>query len=256
MNLSNPIHQRRVMEKMPVGEIWGVGRKLTDRLNYIGIDTALQLADSNLTMMKNKFSVVMERTIRELNGEPCIDNEDHSPKKQIICSRSFGQKIEDYSTLREALVTFAAKASERLRSEGQCTKQITAFIRTSGFSTEPCYSKTATITLAQPTADCREIATKVTKILDSIFLDGFRYAKAGVLLNDFYEPGIYQKDMFYDDTLPQSQNLMRVIDRLNTSSGARTLFLGGQGVKKKWDMRQRYLSPNYTTSWADLPVMK
>lgn len=257
VDLSDPKRQKKLLSITPVSEVWGVGRKHTEHLQRIGVTTALGLAQVDTRLIRSHLSVVMERTVRELNGEACIDLEQSpAPKQQIVCSRSFGQKMTDYSDLRETICEFAARAAEKLRGEGQLAHVVNVFIRTSPFvKTDPYYSNMATGRLTFPSSDTRDLLALTTRLLDSIWKEGYRYAKAGVMLGDFCPPEHVQFDLFHkhiDD--PCRDQLMRTIDIINSSSRTKVWF-GGQRPRNDWFMKQELLSPAYTTRWSCLPLV-
>lgn len=258
VDLTNPDRQRRLLALVPVDDVWGVGRLLSKRLNALGITTALDLANASPRAIRDQFSVVLERTVRELNGESCIELEEIPPtKKQIVCSRSFGVKITQFELLREAVCEYATRATEKLRKEQQQAKVLTVFIRTSPFKdNEPQYSNSASGELLIPSCDTRDFIELANHLLKRIWKDGFRYAKAGVMLSDFYDPGMFQPGLFDDvSTRSNSQQLMSVLDTIN-QSGAGKIFFAGQGTKKDWSMKREHLSPAYTTRWDQLPRVK
>lgn len=258
VDLTNPDRQRRLLALVPVDDVWGVGRRLSKRLNALGITTALDLANASPRAIRDQFSVVLERTVRELNGESCIELEEIPPtKKQIVCSRSFGVKVTQFELLREAVCEYATRATEKLRKEQQQAKVLTVFIRTSPFKdNEPQYSNSASGELRIPSCDTRDFIELANHLLKRIWKDGFRYAKAGVMLSDFYDPGMFQLGLFDDvSTRANSQQLMSVLDTIN-QSGAGKVFFAGQGTKKDWSMKREHLSPAYTTRWDQLPRVK
>lgn len=258
VDLTNPDRQRRLLSLVPVDDVWGVGRRLSKRLNALGITTALDLANASPGAIRDQFSVVLERTVRELNGESCIELEEIPPtKKQIVCSRSFGAKVTQFELLREAVCEYATRATEKLRKEQQQAKVMTVFIRTSPFKdNEPQYSNSASGELLIPSCDTRDFIELANHLLKRIWKDGFRYAKAGVMLSDFYDPGMFQPGLFDDvSTRSNSQQLMSVLDTIN-QSGAGKVFFAGQGTKKDWSMKREHLSPAYTTRWDQLPRVK
>lgn len=258
VDLTNPDRQRRLLALVPVDDVWGVGRRLSKRLNALGITTALDLANASPRAIRDQFSVVLERTVRELNGESCIELEEIPPtKKQIVCSRSFGVKVTHFELLREAICEYATRATEKLRKEQQQAKVMTVFIRTSPFKdNEPQYSNSASGELLIPSCDTRDFIELASHLLKRIWKDGFRYAKAGVMLSDFYDPGMFQPGLFDDvSTRSNSQQLMSVLDTIN-QSGAGKVFFAGQGTKKDWSMKREHLSPAYTTRWDQLPRVK
>lgn len=258
VDLTNQDRQRRLLALVPVDDVWGVGRRLSKRLNALGITTALDLANASPRAIRDQFSVVLERTVRELNGESCIELEEIPPtKKQIVCSRSFGAKVTQFELLREAVCEYATRATEKLRKEQQQAKVLTVFIRTSPFKdSEPQYSNSASGELLIPSCDTRDFIELANHLLKRIWKDGFRYAKAGVMLSDFYDPGMFQPGLFDDvSTRSNSQQLMSVLDTIN-QSGAGKVFFAGQGTKKDWSMKREHLSPAYTTRWDQLPRVK
>ena len=255
VDLTNPDRQRRLLALVPVDDVWGVGRRLSKRLNALGITTALDLANASPRAIREQFSVVLERTVRELNGESCIELEEIPPtKKQIVCSRSFGVKVTQFELLREAVCEYATRATEKLRKEQQQAKVLTVFIRPSPFKdNEPQYSNSASGELLIPSCDTRDFIELANHLLKRIWKDGFRYAKAGVMLSDFYDPGMFQPGLFDDVSIrSNSQQLMSVLDTIN-QSGAGKVFFAGQGTKKDWSMKREHLSPAYTTRWDQLP---
>lgn len=234
VDLTNPDRQRRLLALVPVDDVWGVGKRLSKRLNALGIITALDLANASPRAIRDQFSVVLERTVRELNGESCIELEEIPPtKKQIVCSRSFGAKVTQFELLREAVCEYATRATEKLRKEQQQAKVMTVFIRTSPFKdNEPQYSNSASGELLIPSCDTRDFIELANHLLKRIWKDGFRYAKAGVMLSDFYDPGMFQPGLFDDvSTRSNSQQLMSVLDTIN-QSGAGKVFFAGQ-VRRK-----------------------
>ena len=153
-----------------------------------GHKTALDLSEQSTWIIRKHFNVVLERTVRELRGEPCPDLEEFAPVKQeIVCSRSFGERITDYEHMRQAICSYAAREAEKLRGEHQYCRFISAFVKTSPFAlNEPYYGNSASVRLLTPTQDSRDIINAAIKCLDKIWKDGHRYQKAGVMLGDFF----------------------------------------------------------------------
>lgn len=258
VDLSDPARQRKLMALLPVGEVWGIGRRLSAKLNMLGVNTVLELADADPKWLRQHFSVVVERTARELNGDPCLALEEVSPpKKEIVCSRSFGERVTELQVMREAVSSYAARAAEKLRREGRTARTLNVFVRTGMFNpNEPTYSNAATIEFSAPTDDTRHLIGGAMRGLDRIWRDGYRYAKAGVLLGDFFEPGVWQPGLFDEPArVSNSDALMSVVDRIN-ASGKGKVWFAGQGVQKTWAMKREMLSPAYTTRWTDLPLIR
>ncbi|EPH3059520.1 Y-family DNA polymerase [Klebsiella aerogenes] len=259
VDLSNAERQRKLMAALPVEEVWGVGRRIAKRLETMGIRTVLQLADTDIRFIRKHFNVVLERTVRELRGEPCLELEEFAPVKQeIICFRSFGHRITEYEEMRQAICSYASRAAEKLRQEHQYCRFISVFVKTSPFAPdERYYANNASVTLLTPTQDSRDIIAAATRCLDAIWQSGCRYQKAGVMLGDFYSQGVAQLNLF-DENAPRknSQKLMEVLDRLNAEDGRGTLYFAGQGIQQPWQMKREMLSPRYTTRYSDLPTVK
>ncbi len=257
VDLSDPERQKKLLALTPVAEVWGVGRKHTSSLEGKGITTALKLAQIDTQQIRRHYSIVMERTVRELNGESCIELDNSpAPKQQIVCSRSFEKKMSDSTMLREAICGFAARAVEKLREGGQLAQTVNVFIRTSPHGkTDPYYSNSATGKLINPSSDTRDILRMATRLFDTIYKKDYRYAKGGVILGDFCLPGQAQYDLFHPQTdNPNRDKLMQAIDSIN-HSGQGQIWFGGQRPKKDWFMKQSHLSPAYTTRWSCLPLV-
>lgn len=258
VDLSSPERQRRLMAKTPVEEVWGVGRRLSSRLQEMGIKTVLQLAECDMWFIRKNFSVVLERTVRELRGEPCLAFEEFVPAKQeIISSRSFGDRVTEYEPMREAVCAWAARAAEKLRVERQYCRYVSTFVKNSPHdAAERYYSNSAGVRLQTPTQDTRDIIAAAVRALDAVWKPGPRYVKVGVMLGDFFSQGVAQLNLF-DSCGPRanSEKLMETIDTINRK-GRGTLWFAGQGTGEQWAMRRDFLSPCYTTRFTDLPWVK
>lgn len=258
VDLSNIERQQRLLALISVEDVWGIGRRISKKLNSMGINTALDLSESSLWVIRKHFNVVLERTVRELRGEQCLELEEFVPaKQQIICSRSFGSRITQYSDMHQAICAYAERASEKLRSERQFCRFVSVFLRTSPHAdNEVYYANQASMKLLTPSNDTRDIINSATNSLKRIWVDGHRYMKAGIMLTDFFSNGISQLNLF-DENKPRKNStaLMEAIDRLN-SSGKGKVWFAGQGIEKNWAMKREMLSPAYTTRYSDLPVAK
>ncbi|MGU6745723.1 translesion error-prone DNA polymerase V subunit UmuC [Salmonella enterica subsp. houtenae serovar 6,7:z4,z24:-] len=258
VDLSNIDRQRRLMALTSVEDVWGVGRRISKKLNSMGINTALDLAESSLWIIRKHFNVVLERTVRELRGEQCLELEEFSPtKQQIICSRSFGHRITQYSDMYQAICAYAERAAEKLRGERQFCRFVSVFVRTSPHAdNEIYYGNQASVKLLIPSNDTRDIINAATNALRRVWIDGHRYMKAGVMLADFFSNGVAQLNLFDDNSQRRnSAALMGAIDKLN-KSGKGKVWFAGQGFEKSWTMKREMLSPAYTTRYSDLPVAR
>lgn len=258
LDLSDVERQRKLMGLVAVEDVWGVGRRISKKLNTLGIFTAKDLSEQSTSTIRKHFNVVLERTVRELRGEPCLTLEDLTPaRQQIMCSRSFGSRITEYDEMRQAVCAYAERAAAKLREDGQYCRFISVFLRTSPHAEgEVFYGNQAAGTLLTPSNDTRDILRVATEALDRIWVEGHRYMKAGVMLGDFFSQGVAQMNLFDAPPSPlNSEALMGVIDGLN-QSGKGKVWFAGQGIEKAWAMKREMLSPAYTTRYADLPVAK
>ncbi|RWR03881.1 DNA polymerase V subunit UmuC [[Pantoea] beijingensis] len=258
LDLSSTVRQQKLMALLAVDHVWGIGQRLSKKLNQMGIKTALQLANTPTALIRKHFGVVVERTVRELRGESCLMFEEVIPGKQhILCSRSFSSRITDYAQMREAICSYAVRAAEKLRHERQYCREVGAFIRTSPHDdNHPYYANSASSRLLTPTQDSRDIINRAVYCLDAIWRPEQRYMKGGVMLGDFFSQGIAQFDLF-DPQPPRrnSEQLMSLLDKHN-QQGRGTLWFAGQGIQQQWQMKRDFLSPAYTTQLNELPVAK
>jgi len=248
-----------LLARIDVGEVWGVGRKLTPRLQAMGIGTVRDLRDADAETLRSRFSVVLERTLRELRGTSCLALEEVAPdKQQIICSRSFGERVHDLEALQEAVASYLSRAAEKLRQQGSLAGALTVYIRTSPFNpSEPRYQKAVTVPLPEATADSRLLARWGRRILKRIHRPGFAYQKAGVMLSDIRPCLRNQLSLFPSPgATREKRRLMQALDQINARWGRGTLRLAAEGLDKEWQMKRGHLSPGYTTEWAGLPTVK
>jgi len=240
-----------------VGEVWGVGRRLRNRLVADGIVTAFDLKRASPTFIRSTVSVVLERTVRELNGIACYGFEDEGqPQKQIICSRSFGHPVLGRHELSMAIRDFAATAAERLRRQGLKAGQVQAFIQTSPFRTkDKQYSAAVVVPLSVPTQDTVRLVEAALAGLAKMYKPGFKYAKAGVMLLDLTARNVEQGDLF-DGPTPRRERLMAALDAVNDRFGRGTLRVGNVEGHQAWHMSQSAKTPNYTTEWEALPIAR
>jgi DNA polymerase V len=257
----SPDERDAVLAATAVNEVWGVGRQITKQLNADGIHTALDLARLDAATVRGKWSVVLERTVRELQGTPCIDLE-HTPaaKKEIACTRSFGHYVLEQHHLAEAITEFASRAAEKLRKQNSLAGRILVFVRTSPFRPEAQYSRTAVVPLRRPTADTAAFVSAALAGLRQIYKPGFKYAKAGVMLLELQPDSQQQCELDLEDDHGEDRGkLMSALDDLNQRYGKGTVLMasaGAEGKRRVWSMKQERRTPGYTTKWADMPVAR
>lgn len=256
VDLTERQRQRKLLNLIEVGDVWGVGPRLSKRLTEMGIRTGLDLADANPKWIRKHFNVVLERTVEELNGTPCLPFDDApAAKQQIVVSRSFGERIRTKGDMRQALTGFIARAAEKLRGEKRTAQHLSVFLRTSPFRKDlPQYSKSTSERLIAPTDDTRLLLNAGLRLLDRIWANDYDFAKAGVMLSDFYDPALKQTTLF-DAPTPDSSALMSVVDSINQTQGISIQF-ARRSVPAVCDMKRELLSPRYTTSWLELPRVR
>ncbi|HLP81799.1 MAG TPA: DUF4113 domain-containing protein, partial [Nitrosomonas sp.] len=242
-------------KRIEVGEIWGIGRRLAPKLQQYGIQTVYDLKCASPIIMRNKFSVVMEKIIRELNGISCIELEEVAqPKKEIVCSRSFGVRVTQLSELEEAVSLYMRRAAEKLRRQHSYAGVVSVFINTSRFN-KPQDNYWNETTIPLPThADSTILLTKTALWgLRRIYRWGFEYQKAGVRLSGLVNAQTKQADLF--GLLPKgytSQELIAVMDKINNRMGGGTIRLTSEGIQQNWMMKRERISQEFTTDWDEL----
>jgi len=250
-----------VLAATEVGEVWGVGRRIGKTLVESGVRTVLDLKRTDPAALRRSYSVVLEKTVRELQGTPCVDLDDQPrQKQQIMVSRSFGQAVLRIEDLNEAVSTFAARAAEKLRLDGSTAGAVMVFIRTSPFRAgDAQYSGSVTVPMLQPTSDTGRIVRAACNGLQKIYRQGFRYAKAGVMLVDLGSEVQCQGELDLEPPEVDRSRLMAVIDGVNLRYGRGSLAVasaGTVGPARQWSMRQERRTPDYTTKWRDIPIVR
>lgn len=255
-DLRNAVMQETILKSFDIKNIWGIGQRLSLKLNQLGIKSALDLRDYPQKIIRQHFGVTVERTVLELRGIPCLSLEATKPNKSIIASRSFGKPITHYEDLAEAISYHTARASEKLRQQNSKAQGIYAFITTNVFRDKgKQYNNGQLCTFIEPTADTRHLIQAAKKALQKIYRTGYKYHKAGIILTDIISADYYQQDLFINSNAAENfkhNHLMQVIDNINRQMGKQTLFFAAQGTKPYWMMRVDCKSPKYTTSWQEL----
>lgn len=231
------------------------------RLQEMRIKTVKALRDADASLIRNRFSVVLERTVRELRGESCLALEELIPaKQQIMNSRSFGQYVYELDDLCQAVAHHIGKAAVKLRSQGSLAGAVQVSIRTNPFSAkEPQYQRAVTVPLPTGTDDTRELTHWALRVLRRIYRPGFAYQKAGIMLLELQQRDQKQTELFSEPARTQiTSELMQTLDAINARWGAGTLRVLAEGTKQStpgWKMRRQRLSPAYTTRGDELPVV-
>lgn len=244
-----------LLARIELDAVWGIGSRIKKRLNAMGIDNALQLARGDPKWLRRRFSVVLEKTIRELNGEPCLDLElDPEPKKEIICSRSFSYKVTELHELQQAVSLYAGRACEKMRRQNGLTANLWVYLES--FQHQVHFYRHRFVTLPCLTNDTRVIARAAADALAEIYKPGIRYKKCGIGLLDLCTRKYEQRDFYAPQQPEKSRTLMQAVDRINERYGRYSVQFANTGVRPKWLMSRNFKSPAYTTRWADIPVVR
>ena len=246
-----------ILEKVEIGDVWGVGRQLTKFYIKNDIYNAKQLKNISNTWIKKSSNVLSSRTAMELRGISCIDLEiQDSKRKSCVVSRSFGKKVETFQELKESVTNYCLNASEKIRSESLIAKSVTVFLRTSPFQNRGIYySNSKTIDFPIATDNSIEIVKAAINGLKDIFKRGYKYQKVGVMLSGL--SNLENKNNLFSSSKDEKiKSLMRSIDSTNCRYGRSTLSLASGGVNKKWNIKRKHSSKIDTVDFRCLPTIR
>jgi len=240
-----------------VGEVWGVGPKLNIHLRHMGIATVAALRDADPQTLRERFSVVLERTVRELQGIPCADLELTPPAKQeVTSSRTFSGYVRDIETLRAAVSSHASRAAEKLRAQDSVAGGVTVFIQTNRFMKGPQYQRALSVRLPSTSSDTPHLARWALRCLEGMYVCGYDYRKVGVILRDLGPATTGQLSLLERAASKQTEDrraaLNAVLDKVNQKWGRGTAKLSVEAGSTHWHMARERLSPEYTTNWSGL----
>lgn len=243
-----------VLRNTEVKEVWGIGRRMTAHLEGMRIRTAMDLARADPRMLRDKFSVVVEKTARELSGTSCLELEEVDPPKQeICCSRMFGKRLVELIPIKQVVAAYVGRAAEKLRAQGSVCKRMRVSIRTGMFNPDEAkYANGALIELPYPTNDTLLLTRAATEAVERIYRPGFRYSKAEILLMDLRQPGEFTDDLFAATQPEACERLMTVLDEINGRYGRGTMRTASVPHAPEWGMRREMLSLSYTTKIDEL----
>lgn len=247
------------MAETAVGEVWGIGGKTAKKLKELKINSVFDLVQVSPQAMRQQFGVVIERICYELRGVSCLQLEEVAPaKQQIISSRSFGKPVTSMEELAESVATHAARGAEKLRSQKSVTGALTIFVQTNPHKPfEPQHHQSITVVLSDPSDNTLTLTSAALKGLKQIYKTGFKYKKAGVILNLLADKPTMQQSLFDDmEVKGKSAGLMKAMDSINSRFGNAAIKTAASGTKQDWQMRSGNRSPNYTTQWDELPVVR
>lgn len=249
VDICDPFKRDWVLRNTDVSEVWGVGKRMKAHLQAMNIRTAMDLARADARTLRDRFSVVIEKTARELAGTPCLElGEADPPKQEICCSRMFGKRLTTIEPIREAVAAYTQRAAEKLRAQHSLCKKMRVSIRTGMLNPEEAkYANGALVELPYPTNDIRLMTKAATEAVNRIFRPGFMYSKAEVLLMDLRQPGEFTDDLFAATQPLATEKVMSVLDEINGRWGRGTLRTGGVPTDPDWAMRREMMSQSYTT---------
>lgn len=246
-------NRAKLLETYEVQKLWGIGSRHAARLKRQGIVNALHLSCADHDWIMRHFPVTVLRTVNELCGIPCIELEAEAPdRKSICCSRSFKKDLTRPSELEEALLTFTARAAEKLRARDLYCASLSLFVQTSPYSSRPWYGNNASAELPVATADTTELNNYTLRLFKKVYRDGYCYKKAGVILMGLVKESGIQPDFFDDIKRDKRMQLMKAVDSLNNKFGRDTVKILGSGIQRSWTTQRALLSGRYTTCWKEL----
>jgi DNA polymerase V len=247
-----------ILEKMPVENVWGIGRSLTQMLNRNGVTNALQLKNLPDSWVRKNMTVVGHRLVWELRGISCLPLDMVvPPKKGIMCSRSFGKPVTKLNDLKEALSSYTTRAAEKLRAQNSLAGLIMVYVTTNPFNDTPYYSNAVTYNLPFPSANTASLIRYAHEILDKIYKNGYSYKKTGVFLSGIVPDNQMQRDLFAaEPDMEREKKLFKAVDAINYEFGADTIQYASSGIVKPWRMKQIYRSPRFTTRWDEMLKVK
>ena len=247
-----------MMESLPLSKVWGIGSRLENKLNVLGVHNVLRLKRANPKRIRDQFGVLLERTVKELNGESWLELDEVVPvAKQVMSSRSFGARVNSLQDLQQAVSFHATNAGERLRKHGLYATAVYVFIQNSPFDQAEYYCGSEMLALPSPTDCTLKIAKAAQWLLKRVYRQGIYYQKAGVMLMELVPEQGQQIDLFGHSAKGTGHSkLMTTLDSINSKYSKGTVKLAAEGTEKVWAMRRSFKSPNYTGDWSNLPVVR
>ena len=244
------------LNRIEIGDVLGIGRRLSKFLRNYEVRTAKQFAFLDRRWIRKNMGVVGEKIQLELCGVSCLDLELlPSPKKSCCVSRSFSRPIEKIEELQESIANYGSRVAEKIREEGLIAQSMSIFVLTNHFNKkEKQYSSSIKLQLDYPTSDSKLIVKRAVEGIKRIYKEGYRYKKAGIILYELHSSLSVRGLLDYDK--PRTDSLMRSLDEINYRYGSATLRLAAEGMRRSWHMRREKVSPCYTTSFDQLMIVK
>ncbi|MGP9796924.1 Y-family DNA polymerase [Halomonas sp. 86] len=243
-----------LLKQTPVGSVWGVGRRIAERLAISNINTAWDLREADLRLLRKHFSVVLARTALELRGTPCLQmNALDQPRHRIMTSRSFGQSTGSKTEVHNALRQHAQRSAEKLRQQRSLTRAVMIFLNTNRHRRDqPQYFPHAMVPLPSPSDDTRTILEAVHQGVEQVYRSGYQFMKAGVMLLDLVDAEQHQLSLLHQPPQNRYPYLMATLDNINQRMGQGTISFGMTDADAAWQLRCGHRSGRYTTRWDEL----
>jgi DNA polymerase V len=256
-SLCSSLQQEKELNKFPIGNIWGIGRRGNERLHALGVYTAKEFRDKDPYFIRQIMGVVGERILWELRGKSCLPLEEMGPKKSLTATRSFGKVVTEFQELSEALSTHVATVMQKLRLQGGYALALCVFVEFLS-KTPTSYRQAASqeVSFPFPMNDTSQMITVAKNCLKELFCEGKRYKKCGVVLWDLVLEENVEQDLFVQRKDSKRLLLTKTMDALNQQMGKRSLFFAAEGVFDAWKMRSECRSRHYTTSWDELVLVR
>ncbi|MCK4606691.1 MAG: Y-family DNA polymerase [candidate division Zixibacteria bacterium] len=254
LNLVDSPYMDKALERVCIADVWGIGRRSVKKLKEKGVTNARQLRDIDDRLIRKQMGIVGLRLVYELRGISCLSLETcPPPRKGIMSSRSFGRKVESPEELKEAVTAYVTKAAVKLREQNLAAQVLTVFLTTNPYSRDDGqYSNSIVLHLPTAINNTVELIRYAVQGIERIFKKGFRYKKAGVMLDELIPAGQIQTTLFDRGNAGRNKKLTEVIDMVNDIMGSGTLKYAAQGSAQPWSGKCKNLSPRYTTNWKEL----
>ena len=244
-----------LIASVEIEDVWGVGRRLGHKLRGVGVSNALNLMRASSKAVRKLGGVVLERTQKELQGWQCLELEQcPQPKKNVCCSRAFGQPITSLNQIEEAVANHSFRGVQKIRKQQSLACGLQAFIKTNPFRVNtPQYSNAGYFGFDEPTDEPMQIISTAKNIIQSIYRKGYQYHKAGIMLLNLQPKALQQGLLFPPKQQSKRKQLLEAIEEIRSAYGPESAFLAAQGIQRKWEMKRNYRSPRYTTNWQEIP---
>lgn len=244
-----------LLQTLPVSQLWGIGSRYSRKLNSLGIFSALDLRNSDHRYIRQRFNVNIARIVLELRGLSCLNLEEVTDKKSYRSSRSFGEKVSTKQQLWESLSGHISGVCEKLRANKTQASFLQVFIQSSKYSSTPIYSSLSH-TLSEPSDNTFIFLDLGKKMLDKMYQQGHLYSKSGAYFCDLHYKKDQQTSLLTQKTSQKHSDLLNTLDRINRKYGKKTIKVASMGHNPSWQMKSSNKSPNYTTKWSDIVIVK